>query len=114
MSCPRATKGNVVLPVKEVRCLDALSFQVSRAGKRLTCISRIQLHGLKALMLLQRSTSPFPDTAQIRLAAEFISSFDHGNRMPVFEAHVRPFKVDEEVFWVETRCCARVAVKIRA
>jgi len=31
--------------------------------------------------------------------------------MPVFEAHVRSLKVDEEIAWVGTRCCAGGAVR---
>jgi hypothetical protein len=33
--------------------------------------------------------------------------------MPVFEAHVRPLEIDEEVVWIETRCRARGAVRAR-
>jgi hypothetical protein len=31
----------------------------------------------------------------------------------MFEAHVRPLKIDKEVVWIETRCCARGALRGR-
>lgn len=94
-SRPGSTKCDVVLSVKEIGC-----------------VSRIQLHRLKAVMLVQHSTGPLPNTAQVRLAAELIALLGYRDRMPVLETHVGPFKIDEEV--VRNRAvtidCARVAI----
>lgn len=62
-------------------------------------------------MLLQRSTGPFPDTSQIGAAAELVASLDHGDWMPVFEADISPFKINEEILRLRTRYCTRVAVR---
>lgn len=63
-------------------------------------------------MHLQHSTGPLPNTAQIRLAAELAALVGYRNRVPVFETYVGPFKVNEEIVWVEsgTSGCARVAI----
>ena len=64
------------LPVVSRAALEPVEEQ-KPAGYPHTCVTRIQLHRLEALMLLQHSTSPLPDTAQIRLATELIAPLGH-------------------------------------
>lgn len=61
-------------------------------------------------MLLQYSASPLPDTAQVILPAELVALIGHRDWVPVLEAHIGPLKVNEEIVWVETCRCTRVAV----
>lgn len=63
-------------------------------------------------MLLQHSTGPLPDTTHVRLTAELIALIDNRDRMPVFETHIGPFKINEEIVRIRdvTIDCVRVAV----
>lgn len=79
MRSPTATKHDIMLAVKEI----------CRVG-------RVKSHWLEPSMLLQHSASPLPNTAQIALARELVAIRGHRNWMPVFEAHIRALKVDEE------------------
>lgn len=79
-------------------------------GSLRTCVTWVQFHRLEAVMLLQHSTSPLPNTAQIRLPAELIALLGHRDWVPVLEPHIGPLKVNEEIAWLETRRCAGVAV----
>jgi hypothetical protein len=85
-----------VLPVKKVRR-----------------VTRIQRHGLKTLMLLQHSTSPLPNAAQIGLTTELSALVSHRDWVPALEAHVGSLQIDEEVVWVWTGDCARGTVRQR-
>ncbi len=75
-----------------------------------TSIAGIQLHRLKAFMLLQHTTGPLPNTAHVRLAAELISLLSDGDWVPVFESNVGFFQVNEKIVGVRTSWCARVAI----
>lgn len=78
--------------------------------KEVCCVARIKLHRCEAVMPLQYGTGPFPNTAQVRPAAELTALFGHRDRMPVFETHIRLFQVDEKIVRVETSTFTRVAV----
>jgi hypothetical protein len=75
--------------------------QTSGIGKHRepTSICGIQLHSLKAFMLLQYSASPFPYTTQVGLPAELIALLDDRDWVPVMETYVGSFEIDEEVTW---------------
>src|SRR5690349_3001626 len=77
---------------------------------RHTGVSWVQRHRFKALMPLQHSTRPFPNTPQVGLATELVALVSHRNWVPVLETHVGSLQVDEEVMWIRTRACARGAV----
>jgi hypothetical protein len=87
---PRASQRDVVFPVEKVRR-----------------VARVERHGLKALMLLQHSTSPLPNAAQIGLTTELAALVSHRHWVPAFEAHIGSVQVDKEVVWVGTGDCAR-------
>lgn len=63
---------------------------------KLTCIAWIYIHRLKALMLGQWRAGPFPYSAQLTLASEFVAIGSYGNRVPVFEADVGSRKFDKQ------------------
>ena len=75
-------------------------------------VARVQLHWLEALMLLQYSTGPLPNTTQVRLAAELIAPLSHRDGMPVLEPHIGPFKINEEIVRGKgkTSTCIRAAI----
>jgi hypothetical protein len=64
-------------------------------------------------VLLQDRTGPLPDTPHIRLAAKLTAFASYGDGMPVFEARVRIFEVDEEIVWIDAGCGASVTVRQR-
>lgn len=72
----------------------------------LTTVCRIQLHWLKAILFLQRRAGPFPQATHLSLPREFAAILCDGHRVPVFEAHVRLFKVHEELGGIWTSCGA--------
>jgi len=82
MRRPASSKHNVVLAIKEIRR-----------------IAWVEFHWLKPSMLLQLRASPFPNTAQFSLTRKLVAVLGHRNRMPVLEAHVSTFEVDEERGW---------------
>ena len=79
MRRPASAQHDVVLAIKEIRR-----------------IAWVELHWLESSMLLQHRASPFPNTALFSLTRKLVAVLGHRNRMPVFEAHVGPFEVDEE------------------
>lgn len=64
-------------------------------------------------MLLQYGAGPLPHSPHIRLAAKLIAFIGYRDGMPVFEARVLAFKVDEETVWIDAGCGASVTVQQR-
>lgn len=57
-------------------------------------------------MFLQHRASPLPYATQIRLPAKLSAFVSYRNWVPVFEAHIGPFKIEEELIWIKVSCSA--------
>lgn len=64
-------------------------------------ITRIERHSLEALVSFQSGAGPLPQASHTSLPSQLVAVLGDGHRMPVFETHVRVFKVDEEVTRVQ-------------
>ena len=93
-----------MLSVKKIGL--SVSGMARKGGVHLiTCIEWIKLHGLKSFMLLQYSAGPFPHSTQFPLPTKLAAVVDDGNWMPVSEAHVRVFEVNEVRMRIKTSSC---------
>jgi hypothetical protein len=96
VGCPRATKHDIMFSVKKVGWQKCQLHLVLGCFIH-TCICWVELHRFEALMLLERRTSPFPDTPHLRLAGEFVSLRGHRYWMPIFEANISTLKISEKL-----------------
>jgi hypothetical protein len=71
----------------------------------LTCVTWIEGHGLKALVLFQHRAGPLPDSTHLGLSGKLVSEMRNWHRMPVAEADVGSKQVYEQVVRVWT--CSR-------
>jgi hypothetical protein len=75
-----------------------------RHFSKLTAIRRVELHRLKSILLLQRGARPFPKASHVALTGELAAVLSDWHGVPMFEPHVRPGEVHEEIVWVWTSC----------
>lgn len=86
------------------------SFRSQKTRLKLTTVSRVQLHRLESLILLQRRASPLPKASHAALSGELVAVLGDGHGVPVIEAHVRLLEVDEEGVGIGDCCDAGGAV----
>lgn len=85
-----------MLSVKEIRCkISEQADKTLRTEEPLTCITRVDLHGLEPLVRRQWRTRPFPDASQFPLAGESVALCDNRGRVPVAESNVAAVEVQE-------------------
>ena len=73
---------------------------------KLTSIAGIQLHWLKAIVLLQHSARPFPYTANFAVTSKLVAKRSHGSRVPVGKSHIDTFETNEVAVRVRIIDCA--------
>lgn len=99
--CPGATKDNIVFSVKEIGyvILAVITWDLCIG---LTSVSRVEFHRLESFMFCKWRAGPFPESAHVSLAREFVAVGSNGNRMPTFEANVCTPEVGEKLLRAST------------
>lgn len=67
-------------------------------------VARVQLHGGEAFVRREGRAGPFPEAADVRLAAKLVVVGDRG-WVEVAERDVLSGQWDEEVIWIELGLC---------